>query len=332
VVVGASAGGVEALRAFVGGLPPDLDAAVCVVLHIPRSGTSALPKILTRSGPLPAVHATDGMALESGHIYVAPANCHLLVSDGRLCLSRGPVENGHRPAVDPLFRSAARAWGGKVVGVVLSGARDDGTSGLATVVDFGGAALVQEPGEALYPSMPRSAAEHAQKARALPAAKLGLAVADLVASTDYREPAPQRSDALLNAEAAMAQMEPVTADKIGRPAGLGCPTCHGALFELDGEPSPRFRCRVGHAWSPESLIEEQAESLEGALWIALRSLEEKASLSQRMAASARRRGNASAAERYTDVGFGAERAGRVVRDLITKIGGMDGVDDGDPVQ
>jgi two-component system, chemotaxis family, protein-glutamate methylesterase/glutaminase len=180
VAVGASAGGVEALQALVAGLPKDLQAVVLVVLHIPRQAPSALPSILSRAGPLPAVAATDGMPARAGTIYVAPADHHLLICDGLLKLSLGPTENGHRPAIDPLFRSAAVAFGAGAIGVVLSGARDDGAAGLAEIVKRGGQAVVQDPNEASHRSMPASALEHVATAHVLPAAKIGTLLGELV--------------------------------------------------------------------------------------------------------------------------------------------------------
>jgi hypothetical protein len=180
VVIGASAGGVDALRAVMRGLPPDLDAAVLVVLHIPRTAPSALPHILSRAGPLPATHAVHGEPLLAGRVYVAPPDYHLLVMDGRIRLSRGPAENGHRPAADPLFRSAALLAEERTIAVVLSGSRDDGTAGAAEVRARGGRVLVQEPAETLYPSMPRSVIEHVGCDQVCPAERLGAAIADLV--------------------------------------------------------------------------------------------------------------------------------------------------------
>ena len=326
VVVGASAGGVEALRALVAGLPSDLRAAVLVVLHIPRAGPSALPRILERAGPLPATHAVDGEPLRPGHVYVAPADHHLLVLDGRVRLSRGPAENGHRPAVDPLFRSAARASGPATVAVVLSGARDDGTAGAAVVLGRGGRLLVQDPDDALHASMPRSAIEHVAADRVCSAAELGPAVADAVDAIhhDPARPIPVASDDDLAAlETAMADMQDLTTEQMStHSAGLACPACNGALFQLPGEPHPRYRCWVGHAWSPESLLDEQAAAFEGALWMALRSLEEKSSLARRMGAAADRRGGPTTAGRFRQIGDEAEQAARLIRNLIGRLGAL----------
>jgi two-component system, chemotaxis family, protein-glutamate methylesterase/glutaminase len=326
VVVGASAGGVEALRGLVSRLPADLPAAVCVVLHIPRDGRSALPAILSRSGQLPAREAADGEPLSPGTIYVAPADRHLLVVDHHVRLSRGPTENGHRPAVDPLFRSAARAIGSGVIGVVLSGSRDDGTAGLSAVVSRGGVAFAQHPEEALQPSMPRNALEHVPAAEALPVADIARRINELVRVRANEADLP--ADPLLIAETDMADMAPITTDQLSAsPAGLGCPACHGGLFELPGEPAPRYRCRVGHAWSPDTLIEEQTTALDEALWIALRALEEKVALSRRMAAGARRRGSSvSTSMRYDSMGAEADRAAKIIRDLLVRQGLGDAVE------
>ena len=330
VVVGASAGGVEALRAFVAGLPPDLDAAVLVVLHIPRTGPSALPRILERAGRLPAVHPADGEILKPGHIYVAPADHHLLTLDSRARLSRGPSENGHRPAVDPLFRSAAREAGRATIGVVLSGTRDDGTAGAAVIVERGGMVLVQDPDDALYPSMPRSVLAHVPVDLVAPAAALGPAIAEAVRAgrADPPEDDPPEDDVapqpdLVGLETAMADLADLTTGELSaQPAGLACPTCNGALFQLPGEPRPRYRCWVGHAWSPESLLEEQAIAFEGALWMALRSLEEKNSLARRMGSAAADRGSASVAGHFHRVAQEAEQASGLIRNLIRRLGDL----------
>jgi two-component system chemotaxis response regulator CheB len=322
VVVAASAGGVEALQLMVAGLPPDMPAAVLVVLHLPRQGPSALPRILDRAGPLPAAHAVDGQRLRSGRIYVAPPGRHMLVVDGRIRLSHGPAENGHRPAADPLFRSAVRANDGRTVAVVVSGSRDDGTAGAAMIAANGGSVLVQDPDEALHGSMPRNVLERVNGVRSCPASKLGAVTAELVAAL-ADEPAGAAlavDDDLAVLETAMASLDDLTTgDLPGSPAGLACPTCHGGLFELPGEPLPRYRCWVGHAWSPESLLDEQAAAFEGALWMALRSLEEKAALARRMGDDAQRRGYLGAADRYSATARDAEQASVLIRELIRRL-------------
>ena len=317
IAVGASAGGVEALRALAGGLPPDYPGVVLVVLHIPRASPSALPAILSRSGPLPAHGAVDGEPVLPGHIYVARSDHHLLLLDGRLRLSHGPSENGHRPAIDPLFRSVALAAGPRAVGVVLSGARDDGAAGLGAIVSAGGGAIVQDPAEALYPWMPQAALRRVVPDHVLPAAKIGGQLGEMATMT-FPEPA-RRDDALLDAEVDMSDFDPVSAAQVAPAAGYGCPDCGGSLFEMEREPHPRFRCRIGHAWSPESLLDEQAVALEGALWTALRALEEKSALSRRMAGL----GNGAAmssADRFTMMADEAQAASDSIRKLISQLG------------
>jgi two-component system chemotaxis response regulator CheB len=319
IVMGASAGGVEALRAVVGGLPRDLPAAVLVVLHVPTNAPSALPAILSRSGPLPAAHAADGDRPAPGRIYVAPVDRHLLLMDGRIRLSPGPLENGHRPAVDPLFRSAARAYGRDAVGVLLSGARDDGAAGLGEIARRGGRAVVQDPADALHPSMPLAALEQVSDARVAPASDLGPLLADIVAAPpDGAGQLPP--DQLLDTEVAMADFQPVTTEELAtRPAGYGCPSCGGALFEITGEPLPRYRCRVGHGWSAESLLAEHGVAMEQALWVALRALEEKSALSLRLADSGAARGAARMTERYRRLAGEAHDASDLIRRLIAAV-------------
>jgi two-component system chemotaxis response regulator CheB len=181
VVVGASAGGVQSLRTLMSGLPADLPAAVFVVLHV-ATGRSILPDILARAGLLPAAHANDGEPIEHGRIYVAPPDRHLVIQEEMVSLADGPKENGHRPAVDPLFRSAAHACGARVIGVVLSGALDDGAAGLHAVKEHGGVALVQDPDDALYDSMPRAAIAHAHPHAVLPALELGRMIGKIAGS------------------------------------------------------------------------------------------------------------------------------------------------------
>ncbi|MFF5083819.1 chemotaxis protein CheB [Actinoplanes sp. NPDC000266] len=316
VAVGASAGGVEALRSLVAGLGPDFPGVILVVLHIARSAPSALPAILTRSGPLPAVTAADGAALAPGHIYVAPSDHHLLLLDGHIRLTRGPSENGHRPAIDPLFRSVARAAGPRAAGVVLSGSRDDGAAGLAAISAQGGATVVQDPEDALCPWMPQAAIARVTPDHILPVAKIGALLTGM-ADMDLPDSRPPR-DRLLDFEVAVSDLrqDAPTTDEVAEPAGYGCPSCGGSLFQIESDPLPRFRCRVGHAWSPESLLDEQAVALEGALWIALRALEEKSALSRRMAHSR----HSGSGARFDDIANESESAASTIRKLIDRLG------------
>ncbi|WP_205730182.1 chemotaxis protein CheB [Blastococcus sp. TF02-8] len=317
VVVGASAGGVEALRVLLGGLPPDFPAALLVVMHVPATGRSALPEILDRVCPLPVRRAESGASLQPGTVTVAVPDHHLLVVGDRLMLSRGPRENGHRPAVDVLFRTAARSAGPRVVSVVLSGALDDGTAGMIAVRQRGGVGVAQEPDDALYASMPTHAIEVASADHVVPVAKMGALLADLV-SEEIPDDAPATSD-LMDMEAAVAEFDAAAMnddDRPGTPSGFGCPSCHGSLFTISEGGMERYRCRVGHAWSPEALAAEQSEALEGALWMALRGLEEQAALSLRMGERAQQRGHTHTAETFRERHEEAQNAALLIRRLL----------------
>jgi two-component system chemotaxis response regulator CheB len=315
VVVGASAGGVEALGNLVASLPADFQGAVLVVLHVPARGHSLLPDILSRRGPLRAEHPGNGDRVARGRILVAPPNRHLLVHDGRVSLSHGPRENGHRPAVDPLFRSAARAMGSRVIGVVLSGALDDGAAGLAAIKARGGLAVAQDPDDALYPAMPLNAIEQVGVDHVMPAAAMGEL---LVWLTKELAGEPALGSDNMRVEVEMEEMAAGIGSNrySGRPSGFSCPDCNGVLWEVDEDEVFRFRCRAGHAWSPESLLAEQNDGIEAALWIALRSLEERASLSRRLATAAEARGHRITAQRFTEQANEAEHGAGLIRALL----------------
>jgi two-component system, chemotaxis family, protein-glutamate methylesterase/glutaminase len=316
VVVGASAGGVEALIGVAASLPAELPAAVFVVLHVPPTGTSALPDILRRSGPLPASHVKDGEPIEHGRIYVAPPDHHLLIRPGHVHLTRGPQENGHRPAVDPLLRSAAREYATRVVGVVMSGALDDGSAGLVAVKSRGGLAVVQDPADALYSGMPVNALQHVAVDHVLPAAAIGELLARLASEPVPEPPGPAPTDMKMEVEMEKFSLDAMEGSHPGEPSGFSCPDCNGVLWAIQDGGLERFRCRVGHAWSPESLLTRQSESLEAALWVALRSLEERAALARRLAEPARRRGHRITATRFDEQATEAQQAARVVRNLL----------------
>jgi two-component system, chemotaxis family, protein-glutamate methylesterase/glutaminase len=314
VVIGASAGGVEALRSLVAGLPPELPAAVFVVLHVLPSGTSLLSQILARQTRLVVAPAGDGEPIERGRIYVAPPDHHMLVERGRVRLTRGPRENGHRPAVDPLFRSAARAYGQRVIGIVLSGALDDGAAGLKMISDNGGTGVVQDPAGALYPSMPRSALAGDATARAVPIEELPGTLCSMI-----DEPLERLAPA---APPRKPKVGPGTHDdraddsdpRSGTITGLTCPECGGALWEHDETGVLRFKCHVGHAYSADSLEVSQAQALESALWAAMRSLQERADMFRRLA---RRSGDG---QRLDAKATDADSHADILRSLVTSFG------------
>jgi len=315
MVVGASSGGVEALTTVVSGLPHDFSAAVFVVLHVPARGDSLLPQILSRAGKLPAEHARDNEPVQKGRIYVAPPDFQLLLQDRVMRLVRGPRENNHRPAVDPTLRTAARVYGPRVVGVVLSGALDDGTAGMVAVKRRGGIAVVQDPKDALFPDMPRSVMEAIDIDYCLPKAELASLLVRLShesVAVDVVPPVPED----LQKEAAIEAVEMETLEneeRPGTPSVFGCPECGGVLWELQDGGSLRFRCRVGHAFGADGLLAAQSEGLDVALWTAFRTLEENAALARRIAIRARESQRTASARMFEKRAQRAERQAQVIR-------------------
>jgi two-component system chemotaxis response regulator CheB len=294
---------VEALSELFSRLPRDVPASFFVVLHVPDRSTSMLPDILSRRGALTAVHPRDGAPIEPGRVYVAPPGFHLLVKRGAVRLVRGPRENGARPAVDPLFRTAARTYGRRVVAVVLSGTLDDGTAGMQAVKARGGTAIVQDPHEALYAGMPRSAAEHVAVDGVLPLAEIATLLVRLASTAVEEDKGGGDVPDDLKPEIDAVEMDPRLVhgdDHPGSPSGYTCPECHGSLWEIQEGELMRYRCRVGHAYSVETLLSEQSTAMEAALWTALRALEERASLSRGMAERMDRRGHSRLAVRYRE--------------------------------
>ncbi len=310
IAVGASAGGVEAVLNLVAGLPGDLDAAVLVVIHIAPRAESVLPSILSRAGRLPAEHVIDGSAIKPGNIYVAPPDQHLTVEDGHLCLSRGPQVHGLRPAIDPLFESVAHVAGSRAIGVVLSGTLADGSIGLRTIKQAGGTTVVQDPATALYAEMPRNAMAIADPDYVTPLQKLPGLLTTLV----------KKTLALAPAERDVAPMDPLDpaseGPQPGVPSPFTCPTCHGVLWEEEQGDLLRYRCRVGHAWGEETLLTDQSNEVERALWTALRTVEEKLALMHRLGRQAAERGHGGVSRRFRDRADALAPHARVLRGLI----------------
>lgn len=300
IVVGGSAGGIEALQRLVKGLPADLPAAVLVVLHTHPTSPGYLPQILERSGPLPALHAADGQPLLPGRIVVAPPDQHMLIERERVRLTRGPKENRSRPAIDPLFRSAAYFHGPRVIGVVLSGLLDDGTAGLWTVKDRGGLAVVQALAEAQFPSMPESALRHVAVDHQLPAGLIGPLLVRLAAQPLPDLPAaPPRGSLELETRIAM---EDSALERgifnLGELSPFTCPECHGVMVQLREGGLLRFRCHTGHAFSASTLLSELTASIEESLWSTMRGMEESGMLLHHMARHLADIGDSEAAARF----------------------------------
>lgn len=318
VVMGASAGGVDALIDLVASLPGDFQAPVCVVLHIPADSPSLLAKILQREAKIRVKEAEDGEHYVSGTMYIAPPDRHLLVGDdGTLHVTRGPRENRHRPAVDPLLRSAALSHGRRAVGVILSGTLDDGTAGLLAIKQRGGIAVVQDPEDALYPGMPQNALHHVEVDYSVRLRDLARLLTSILAGPlPPRVLKPVAVDDMTT-EVRMAALKAdalADDDRPGKPSPYSCPDCGGVLWEIEEGEFPRFRCRVGHAYSPETMMGAQSDVLEEALWAAMKTLEESARLANRLAENERARGQDWLAERFEK----KEREARTRVDVIRR--------------
>ena len=314
IVIGASAGGVEALRHIFGSLPSDFKAALFVVMHVSAHAPSVLPEIVTAAGRLPAVHPEDGTSIEPAHVYIAPPDHHMLIEPGRVRITHGPRENRHRPAIDPLFRTAARSYGERVIGIVLSGNLDDGTVGLHIIKSAGGITIVQDPDEALFASMPQNALRTGKVDFVLSVRAIAPKLVDLV-----REPWKDSVSAV-KPGVRTPEGETMSEDRdervSGTPSVFTCPDCNGTLWELQEGDLLHFRCRVGHAFSAEAMHKGYSESVEAALWSAARSLEESAHLERRLAHMAMLRKDTIAAARFSDIADGREAQAETIRRIL----------------
>jgi two-component system, chemotaxis family, protein-glutamate methylesterase/glutaminase len=319
IVIGASAGGVETLINLCRSLPADLHAAVLIVLHTPSTGGSLLPQILSRAGNLPAKHAQHEEDIEPGNIYVAPPNHHMLLNKNRLYLSRGPRENGHRPSVDSLFRSAAKSHGAGVIGIILSGTLGDGSMGLLEVNQAGGTTIVQDPQEALFSGMPSTAIKKTKVDFVLPLAAIAAKIIELVANdTLYKEVDYMEQNEFFGKKQLQEDKEHFKSNGKSSPRTLfTCPECGGVLWEMQQENALVYRCQIGHQFSEESLGVSQANSVETALWAAVRLLDERIALSARMANRAKEQGMDRSEKQFRDMEEDASRTAAIIRNLIT---------------
>jgi len=274
VVIGASAGGIDAFKKLVRGLPKGFPASIFIVWHTAPNITSLLPKILDSETSLPVIEPFDGERISPGTIYVSRPDHHLMVEDGVVRVTKGPKENRFRPAVDPLFRSAALAHGPRVIGVILSGGLDDGTSGLWTVKENGGVAIVQDPVDAKFPSMPISALRMVDVDYTLPVTEMGELLTRLTDERIVEVPevdVDEKKKTLIEVKIA-AGGNPLELGfmELGGPSPISCPDCNGVLLKLKDGRHVRFRCHTGHAYSPDTLLSAITEQLEKALWNSVR--------------------------------------------------------------
>src|SRR5215472_12083782 len=314
IVIGTSAGGVDALCALNEHLPKDLNASVFVGMHV--GSATVLPQILTRCGNLPAVPAKHEERYKRGCIYCAPAHCHMMIKDHMTILTRGPRENGHRPAIDVLFRSAARVHRSKVIGIVLSGGLDDGSAGLYAIKARGGVAIVQDPNEALTPNMPRNALDMVDIDFCLPLRQ----IADvLVQLTNGKATNIAEASNGGNSMEDQATADHPTTEPPGDQIPVNCPECNGPLYEIKEGELAQFECFVGHRFSPESLGEEHAEALERALWTAIRKLKELVVLHERLLEQKRNKGEQELFKRLEESVATAKNDLKLLRDILDRI-------------
>jgi two-component system, chemotaxis family, protein-glutamate methylesterase/glutaminase len=309
VTVGASLGGVAALNELTAALPAGFPAPVLIVLHIGEH-PSTLPSILSARCPLPVSHAIDEEPIRDGHVYVAPPDQHMLVLDDRIVLTRGPKEHHTRPAVDPLFRSAALARGGDVIGVVLTGGLDDGTAGLQAIKQAGGVAVVQEPADARAPSMPESALTYVDVDHCLPLALIPRLLVSLTAVPTRQTLRGVDARAAHEQEIHLMKGDPMDhLQAIGSPSTFACPDCHGTLWAIDGSKPQRYRCHTGHGFTARTLNETMANASDEAAWSMLRAMQERERLLLEMAERIRSDGDLASVERL-------ETAARKLREQV----------------
>lgn len=339
VVIGGSAGAVETLVALVSELPADLAAAVFITVHTSPTGPGRLPAVLQRATELPVAHAVDGERVRPRRIYVAPPDHHLVFDDGHIRVTRGPKENHTRPAIDPMFRSAAVAYGKRAIAVVLTGTLDDGAAGLCDIKERGGRAVVQDPLSALFPDMPRNAiARNADAAQhvdfVVPRQEIPHVITRLVNepvgdSGQPERPVPRQMQ--IETRIALEEM-PLQAGvmELGPSSPFTCPECHGVLLSVGGEQSFRYRCHTGHAFSAETLLATQETSTDEAIWNAVRAMEEHVMLMRSLMRRAQAGGNQDIYELWATKADALQRKGESLRQVaLTQSGVMESAPNSD---
>lgn len=318
VVIGASAGGIEAVKALVKGLRSDLPFPIFLVIHLPSDAKSVLPAILNRLNTVPSHGPSAAESILPGRIYAAPPDHHMLIHDEHVLLSKAPIENGFRPSIDALFKTAAAAYGSGVIGIILTGSLHDGTAGLNAIKLCGGVAIVQNPQDAAFPNMVDHAIENCDVDHVFSIEQISDFLNNLGSTVEVSPEQQLVEERSLVAAIADPAQPGTTIENlgIGGASGFGCPACGGVLWHVDQEALDTFKCRVGHAFSANALISAQEQSVEEALWSAVRALEEKSSLSRGLA---KRMKNSSSASRLANQAQKATDQAQAIRALLGRI-------------
>lgn len=321
IVIGASAGGFEALKKLVEKLPEDFQASIFIVWHISPDVVGILPEVLSRAGKIPARHPIDGESIQANRIYVAPPDHHLLIEAGLIRVTKGPKENRFRPAVDPLFRSAAYAYGSQVIGVILSGALDDGTSGLWMIKHRGGAAVVQDPDDAEFPSMPRSALREVKVDYRVPVAEMADLLVNLAKEEVELSEVCMEEDKLTELEIKIAKEQKafdLGIMSLGELSPFTCPDCHGVLLKFKDGERKRYRCHTGHAFSADALLTTLTANIEDSLYNAIRGIEESVMLLNEMGNYLAEQNQINLSALYFKKAFEAEQRIESIRQSVLK--------------
>lgn len=321
IVVGASAGGIEAVSDLLVQLPADLKASVFIVIHVSPDSPNLLPEIFQRRSALTCTLASDGQKIQAGIVYIAPADLHLTIKDSTVTVTKGPKENRARPAIDPLFRSAAIACGARVIGIILSGLLDDGVSGLNSIKKCGGIAIAQEPDDAMFPDMPRNALASVEVDYHLPVSRMGALLTRLINEDSIKNSGNAPKEIEMEVKIAQKGVEhdnEFNNNTVLQPDSmvLTCPECNGPLIEVKDSKILRFRCITGHAYTAENLLVHQKEVLEAALFAALRILQERANMLERMCRETEASGSSKALADMKQKSADARQYAGVIRNLV----------------
>lgn len=318
VVIGCSAGGVEALPNLLASLPKTLPAAVGVVQHMSANNTTHLVEILNRASPMPVQWAEQGTPVEHGHVYVAPLDVHMLFADRHIALVRGPRENYSRPSINKTFRSAAAHYTQRVIGVLMTGMLDDGVSGLRSIRESGGMTIVQDPADAMYPELPARALQSLRPHHLLPLSSIGPTIVNLVGKpVEDQQPSLQ-----LATEAEMdrvGQVTPSTLERVADRTPIPCPDCKGPTWLIGEASNRRYRCYHGHVTTAQQLLARETAEIESALWSAVRALSDRALTLETLAADSDRMGRTRVADTYGQRAIQAREQAELVRKFVLDV-------------